>query len=181
MPMYRICIFFHSLLGFTDRQKVCCAHRAGCNLYTPCFCLWNYSCNLKRAEINARPLLYPFYDFAFFFFPQGKKNCVELFVSPLNTKPGISEALPSEEVLRSLNINILHQSLSQFGITEVSPEVSYQSSNLYYFDTDQALTSLVVFQLRFSSMRQKMCGLREHHQCKAIIIESSNSLAWKGL
>ncbi|NWZ09238.1 PTPRR phosphatase, partial [Agelaius phoeniceus] len=52
----------------------------------------------------------------------GKKNCVELFVSPLNTKPGISEALPSEEVLRSLNINILHQSLSQFGITEVSPE-----------------------------------------------------------
>ncbi|NWT91305.1 PTPRR phosphatase, partial [Urocynchramus pylzowi] len=52
----------------------------------------------------------------------GKKNCVELFVSPLNAKPGISEALPSEEVLRSLNINILHQSLSQFGITEVSPE-----------------------------------------------------------
>ncbi|XP_075284330.1 receptor-type tyrosine-protein phosphatase R isoform X2 [Opisthocomus hoazin] len=52
----------------------------------------------------------------------GKKNCVELFVSPLNRKPGISEALPSEEVLRSLNINILHESLSQFGITEVSPE-----------------------------------------------------------
>uniref|UniRef100_A0A672TMG1 protein-tyrosine-phosphatase n=1 Tax=Strigops habroptila TaxID=2489341 RepID=A0A672TMG1_STRHB len=52
----------------------------------------------------------------------GKKNCVELFVSPLNRKPGISEAFPSEEVLRSLNINILHQSLSQFGITEVSPE-----------------------------------------------------------
>ncbi|KAK2523697.1 hypothetical protein Q9966_011994 [Columba livia] len=52
----------------------------------------------------------------------GKKNCVELFVSPLNRKPGIAEALPSEEVLRSLNINILHQSLSQFGITEVSPE-----------------------------------------------------------
>ncbi|XP_074757613.1 receptor-type tyrosine-protein phosphatase R isoform X2 [Athene noctua] len=56
----------------------------------------------------------------------GKKNCVELFVSPLNRKPGISEALPSEEVLRSLNINILHQSLSQFGITEVSPEVLYR-------------------------------------------------------
>ncbi|XP_038267421.1 receptor-type tyrosine-protein phosphatase R isoform X1 [Dermochelys coriacea] len=52
----------------------------------------------------------------------GKKNCVELFVSPINRKPGISDALPSEEVLRSLNINILHQSLSQFGITEVSPE-----------------------------------------------------------
>ncbi|XP_042648814.1 receptor-type tyrosine-protein phosphatase R isoform X2 [Tyto alba] len=56
----------------------------------------------------------------------GKRNCVELFVSPLNRKPGISEALPSEEVLRSLNINILHQSLSQFGITEVSPEVLYR-------------------------------------------------------
>ncbi|XP_066849103.1 receptor-type tyrosine-protein phosphatase R isoform X1 [Anser cygnoides] len=52
----------------------------------------------------------------------GKKNCVELFISPVNRKPGISDALPSEEVLRSLNINILHQSLSQFGITEVSPE-----------------------------------------------------------
>ncbi|XP_068791730.1 receptor-type tyrosine-protein phosphatase R isoform X2 [Struthio camelus] len=56
----------------------------------------------------------------------GKKNCVELFVSPVNRKPGISDALPSEEVLRSLNINILHQSLSQFGITEVSPEVLYR-------------------------------------------------------
>ncbi|KAJ7405699.1 Receptor-type tyrosine-protein phosphatase R [Willisornis vidua] len=56
----------------------------------------------------------------------GKKNCVELFVSPLHRKPGISEALPSEEVLRSLNINILHQSLAQFGITEVSPEVLYR-------------------------------------------------------
>ncbi|XP_054941187.1 receptor-type tyrosine-protein phosphatase R isoform X2 [Physeter macrocephalus] len=52
----------------------------------------------------------------------GKKNSVELFVSPINRKAGISDALPSEEVLRSLNINVLHQSLSQFGITEVSPE-----------------------------------------------------------
>ncbi|XP_053439605.1 receptor-type tyrosine-protein phosphatase R isoform X2 [Nycticebus coucang] len=52
----------------------------------------------------------------------GKKNNVELFVSPINRKTGISDALPSEEVLRSLNINVLHQSLSQFGITEVSPE-----------------------------------------------------------
>ncbi|XP_030795623.1 receptor-type tyrosine-protein phosphatase R isoform X3 [Rhinopithecus roxellana] len=52
----------------------------------------------------------------------GKKNSIELFVSPINRKTGISDALPSEEVLRSLNINVLHQSLSQFGITEVSPE-----------------------------------------------------------
>ncbi|XP_077875599.1 receptor-type tyrosine-protein phosphatase R-like [Ictidomys tridecemlineatus] len=51
-----------------------------------------------------------------------KKNSVELFVSPINRKAGISDALPSEEVSRSLNINVLHQSLSQFGITEVSPE-----------------------------------------------------------
>uniref|UniRef100_A0A8D1G1N6 protein-tyrosine-phosphatase n=1 Tax=Sus scrofa TaxID=9823 RepID=A0A8D1G1N6_PIG len=51
-----------------------------------------------------------------------KKNSVELFVSPVNRKAGISDALPSEEVLRSLNINVLHQSLSQFGITDVSPE-----------------------------------------------------------
>uniref|UniRef100_A0A673ULJ3 protein-tyrosine-phosphatase n=1 Tax=Suricata suricatta TaxID=37032 RepID=A0A673ULJ3_SURSU len=52
----------------------------------------------------------------------GKKNSVELFVSPINRKAGIPDALPSEEVLRSLNINVLHQSLSQFGIIEVSPE-----------------------------------------------------------
>ncbi|KAI5282838.1 Receptor-Type Tyrosine-Protein Phosphatase R [Manis pentadactyla] len=52
----------------------------------------------------------------------GKKNSIELFVSPINRKAGISDALPSEEVLHSLNINVLHQSLSQFGITEVSPE-----------------------------------------------------------
>ncbi|XP_077654823.1 receptor-type tyrosine-protein phosphatase R isoform X2 [Urocitellus parryii] len=55
-----------------------------------------------------------------------KKNSVELFVSPINRKAGISDALPSEEVLRSLNINVLHQSLSQFGITEVSPEILYR-------------------------------------------------------
>lgn len=55
---------------------------------------------------------------------------MELFISPVNRKPGISDALPSEEVLRSLNINILHQSLSQFGITEVSPEVGYHFFHL---------------------------------------------------
>uniref|UniRef100_A0A8C0RDP4 protein-tyrosine-phosphatase n=1 Tax=Canis lupus familiaris TaxID=9615 RepID=A0A8C0RDP4_CANLF len=55
-----------------------------------------------------------------------KKNSVELFVSPINRKAGIPDALPSEEVLRSLNINVLHQSLSQFGIIEVSPEILYR-------------------------------------------------------
>ncbi|KAJ7329818.1 hypothetical protein JRQ81_015992 [Phrynocephalus forsythii] len=50
-----------------------------------------------------------------------QKNCVELFISPVNGKSA-SDTLPSEEVLRSLNINVLQQSLSQFGITEVSPE-----------------------------------------------------------
>ncbi|KAF6121313.1 protein tyrosine phosphatase receptor type R [Phyllostomus discolor] len=56
----------------------------------------------------------------------GKKNSVELFVSPVTRKGGVSEALPSEEVLRSLDINVLHQSLSQFGITDVSPEILYR-------------------------------------------------------
>ncbi|XP_074082247.1 receptor-type tyrosine-protein phosphatase R [Macrotis lagotis] len=55
-----------------------------------------------------------------------KKNSIELFVSPVNRKTGISDALPSEEVLQSLDINVLHQSLSQFGIIEVSPEVLYR-------------------------------------------------------
>ncbi|XP_012575950.1 PREDICTED: receptor-type tyrosine-protein phosphatase R isoform X2 [Condylura cristata] len=54
------------------------------------------------------------------------KNSIELFVSPVNRKAGIPDALPAEEVLRSLNINVLHQSLSQFGITEVSPEILYR-------------------------------------------------------
>ncbi|XP_072511476.1 receptor-type tyrosine-protein phosphatase R isoform X2 [Notamacropus eugenii] len=54
----------------------------------------------------------------------GKKNSIELFVSPVNRKSGISDALPSKEVLHSLNINVLHQSLSQFGIIEVSPETN---------------------------------------------------------
>ncbi|KAM5170210.1 receptor-type tyrosine-protein phosphatase R [Mantella aurantiaca] len=52
----------------------------------------------------------------------GKKNCVELFISPLNKKIGVPDALPSAEVLRSLNLHTLHQRLSHFGITEVSPE-----------------------------------------------------------
>ncbi|XP_040265842.1 receptor-type tyrosine-protein phosphatase R [Bufo bufo] len=52
----------------------------------------------------------------------GKKNCVELFISPLNKKIGVPDTLPSAEVLRSLNLHTLHQRLSNFGITEVSPE-----------------------------------------------------------
>ncbi|OCT88923.1 receptor-type tyrosine-protein phosphatase R [Xenopus laevis] len=52
----------------------------------------------------------------------GRKNCVELFISPLNKKIGVPEALPSAEVLRSLNLHTLHQRLSHFGITEVSAE-----------------------------------------------------------
>nr|XP_033806595.1 receptor-type tyrosine-protein phosphatase R isoform X2 [Geotrypetes seraphini] len=52
----------------------------------------------------------------------GKINCVELFVSPLNGKRGSTDALSSEDVLNALNINILHQRLTQFGIIEVSSE-----------------------------------------------------------
>ncbi|XP_051856726.1 receptor-type tyrosine-protein phosphatase R isoform X2 [Antechinus flavipes] len=54
----------------------------------------------------------------------GKKNSIEMFVSPINRKTGISDVLPSKEVLHSLDINILHQSLSQFGIIEISPETN---------------------------------------------------------
>lgn len=52
----------------------------------------------------------------------GRKNCVELFVSPLKRSIGVPDTLPSEEVLRSLKISVLHQKLSHFGIIEVSPE-----------------------------------------------------------
>ncbi|MBN3276398.1 PTPRR phosphatase, partial [Polyodon spathula] len=51
-----------------------------------------------------------------------KKNCIELTVSPPPDKLGTMERLSSEEVVRSLNVNILHKSLSQFGITEITPE-----------------------------------------------------------
>lgn len=44
-------------------------------------------------------------------------------MSPGNRKPGETQALQAEEVLRSLNVDGLHQSLPQFGITDVAPEV----------------------------------------------------------
>ncbi|XP_041114158.1 receptor-type tyrosine-protein phosphatase R-like isoform X1 [Polyodon spathula] len=51
-----------------------------------------------------------------------KENCIELRVSPPPVKPGTMEKLSSEEVVHSLSMNILHKSLSQFGITEITPE-----------------------------------------------------------
>lgn len=54
---------------------------------------------------------------------QEKKRQVELFVSPVNGKPGEPQALQAEEVLRSLNVDALQQNLRQFGITDISPEV----------------------------------------------------------
>ncbi|XP_039615845.1 receptor-type tyrosine-protein phosphatase R [Polypterus senegalus] len=51
-----------------------------------------------------------------------RKNCIELYVSPPPDKPGMMDPLPSDEVIRSLNINVLHRSLVQFGITEVTTE-----------------------------------------------------------
>ncbi|XP_060101057.1 receptor-type tyrosine-protein phosphatase R isoform X2 [Heteronotia binoei] len=76
----------------------------------------------------------------------GKKNCVELFISPVNRK-GISDTLPSEEVVRSLNINVLQQSLSQFGITEVSPEKNvlqgkHESGKLW---TQEGFYAVIIF------------------------------------
>ncbi|XP_055761821.1 receptor-type tyrosine-protein phosphatase R-like isoform X1 [Salvelinus fontinalis] len=49
-----------------------------------------------------------------------RKNGIELYVS--SDRPGATEPLPAEEVIQSLNINILHRSLGHFGITEVSSE-----------------------------------------------------------
>ncbi|XP_048124258.1 receptor-type tyrosine-protein phosphatase R isoform X2 [Alosa alosa] len=49
-----------------------------------------------------------------------RKNGIELYVSP--DRVGATEPLSSEEVIRSLNINILHRNLEPFGITEVSSE-----------------------------------------------------------
>ncbi|XP_064174748.1 receptor-type tyrosine-protein phosphatase R [Anguilla rostrata] len=49
-----------------------------------------------------------------------RKNGIELYVS--SDRPGATEPVPSEEVIRSLNINVLHRSLEPFGVTEVTPE-----------------------------------------------------------
>ncbi|KAL6116557.1 ptprr [Pungitius sinensis] len=48
------------------------------------------------------------------------KNSIELFVS--SDRLGISEPRPAEEVIRSLNVRVLHRHLGHFGITEVSTE-----------------------------------------------------------
>ncbi|XP_048356747.1 receptor-type tyrosine-protein phosphatase R isoform X1 [Sphaerodactylus townsendi] len=76
----------------------------------------------------------------------GKKNCVELFISPVNRK-GSFETVPSEEVLQSLNINVLQQSLSQFGITEVFPEKNvlqgkHESGKLW---TQEGFYAVIIF------------------------------------
>ncbi|XP_062374633.1 receptor-type tyrosine-protein phosphatase R [Sardina pilchardus] len=49
-----------------------------------------------------------------------RKNGIELYV--LSDRVGATEPVSSEEVIRSLNINILHRNLEPFGITEVSSE-----------------------------------------------------------
>ncbi|KAL2102850.1 hypothetical protein ACEWY4_002018 [Coilia grayii] len=49
-----------------------------------------------------------------------RKNGIELYVS--SDGVGASEPVSSEEVIRSLNINILHRNLEPFGITQVSSE-----------------------------------------------------------
>lgn len=54
-------------------------------------------------------------------FLQEKKNGIELFVS--SDRLGVSEPRPAEEVIRSLNVRLLHRHLGHFGITEVSTEV----------------------------------------------------------
>uniref|UniRef100_A0AAY4BN45 protein-tyrosine-phosphatase n=1 Tax=Denticeps clupeoides TaxID=299321 RepID=A0AAY4BN45_9TELE len=49
-----------------------------------------------------------------------QKNGIELYVT--SERGGASEPVSSEEVIRFLNINILHRHLEPFGITEVSSE-----------------------------------------------------------
>lgn len=56
---------------------------------------------------------------------QEEKNGIELFVS--SAGPGLSEPRPAEEVIRALNIRVLHQHLGHWGITEISTEVCVQS------------------------------------------------------
>ncbi|XP_072915767.1 receptor-type tyrosine-protein phosphatase R isoform X1 [Hemitrygon akajei] len=51
-----------------------------------------------------------------------KKNCIEFYISPMNRKSGTLDPIPSEEVIQLLNVNMMHQSLSKFGITQVTPE-----------------------------------------------------------
>ena len=79
--------------------------------------------------------------FNYIFLPQEKKNGIELFVS--SDRPGVSEPLPAEEVIQSLNIRVLHRHLGHFGITEVSTEVCVcvlrflgYSSSLVTVETD---------------------------------------------
>uniref|UniRef100_W5NHA0 protein-tyrosine-phosphatase n=1 Tax=Lepisosteus oculatus TaxID=7918 RepID=W5NHA0_LEPOC len=74
-----------------------------------------------------------------------KKNCIELYVS--SEKLGEAEPVPSEEVIRSLNVNILHKSLSQFGITEVTPEKNvlqgqHERDNVW---TNEGFYAVVIF------------------------------------
>ncbi|XP_038636828.1 receptor-type tyrosine-protein phosphatase R isoform X1 [Scyliorhinus canicula] len=52
----------------------------------------------------------------------GKKNCIEFYISSMNDKSGILDPLPSDEVLQSLNVNVLNQRLSKFGVTQVTTE-----------------------------------------------------------
>ncbi|KAL4660245.1 receptor-type tyrosine-protein phosphatase R isoform X2 [Arapaima gigas] len=52
--------------------------------------------------------------------PQERKNGIELYVSPDGS--GLGEPLPSKEVIRVLNIRLLHQSLGRFGVTGITSE-----------------------------------------------------------
>ncbi|XP_078273461.1 receptor-type tyrosine-protein phosphatase R-like [Rhinoraja longicauda] len=51
-----------------------------------------------------------------------KKNCIEFYIAPINRERGLLHPIPSEEVIQSLNVNMMHQSLAAFGITQVIPE-----------------------------------------------------------
>ncbi|XP_041722514.1 receptor-type tyrosine-protein phosphatase R isoform X2 [Coregonus clupeaformis] len=74
-----------------------------------------------------------------------RKNGIELYVS--SDRPGATEPLPAEEVIQSLNINILHRSLGHFGITEVSSEKNvlqdqHERDNVW---TKEGFFAMVIF------------------------------------
>ncbi|XP_061085585.1 receptor-type tyrosine-protein phosphatase R isoform X1 [Conger conger] len=74
-----------------------------------------------------------------------QKNGIELYVS--SDRPGASEPIRAEEVIRSLNVNVLHGSLGSLGVTEVSPEKNvlqgqYERDNVW---TKEGFYAVVIF------------------------------------
>ncbi|XP_061922759.1 tyrosine-protein phosphatase non-receptor type 5 isoform X2 [Entelurus aequoreus] len=72
-----------------------------------------------------------------------EKNGVELFVS--SDRPDISEPRSAEEVIRALNVRVLHRHLAHFGITEVSTENILQGEPHDHVLTEESYYAAVLF------------------------------------